>query len=117
MRPSLLPPRSVMLTWHAPFWPSISSAPRRTSAVVWSLKISRHPVDSLQNDPAVDSNTINNTTPSWPSYGDSMRHSIATMVLSGSLPEKMNAAAHAGFDAIELFENDLIQCDLSLAEI
>ncbi|WP_447791697.1 TIM barrel protein [Pseudomonas farris] len=46
-----------------------------------------------------------------------MRHSIATMVLSGSLPEKMKAAAHAGFDAIELFENDLIQCDLSLAEI
>lgn len=46
-----------------------------------------------------------------------MRHSIATMVLSGSLPEKMKAAAHAGFDAIELFENDLIQCDLSLADI
>ncbi|AZD30514.1 sugar phosphate isomerase/epimerase and 4-hydroxyphenylpyruvate domain-containing protein [Pseudomonas chlororaphis] len=46
-----------------------------------------------------------------------MRHSIATMVLSGSLPEKMTAAAEAGFDAIELFENDLIQCDLSLTEI
>lgn len=46
-----------------------------------------------------------------------MRHSIATMVLSGSLPEKMKAAAHAGFDAIELFENDLIQCELAVAQI
>lgn len=46
-----------------------------------------------------------------------MRHSIATMALAGSLQEKMRAAAEAGFDAIELFENDLIQCSLSATQI
>lgn len=37
--------------------------------------------------------------------------SIATVCLSGTLPEKLEAIAHAGFDAFELFENDLIQFD------
>jgi len=37
--------------------------------------------------------------------------SIATVCLSGSLPEKLEAIAHAGFDAVEIFENDLIQFD------
>jgi 4-hydroxyphenylpyruvate dioxygenase len=34
--------------------------------------------------------------------------SIATVCLSGTLPDKLEAAAAAGFDAIELFENDLM---------
>jgi 4-hydroxyphenylpyruvate dioxygenase len=34
--------------------------------------------------------------------------SIATVSLSGSLDEKLRAAASAGFDAVEVFENDLL---------
>ncbi len=37
-----------------------------------------------------------------------MKRSIATVSLSGTLPEKLEAAAAAGFDGIELFENDLL---------
>ena len=36
-----------------------------------------------------------------------MRTSIATVCLSGTLEEKMWAAASAGFDGIEVFEQDL----------
>ncbi|KAF1004127.1 MAG: hypothetical protein GAK36_00120 [Pseudomonas sp.] len=46
-----------------------------------------------------------------------MRHSIATMALAGSLRQKLEAAAAAGFDAIELFENDLIQCPQSSQQV
>jgi len=46
-----------------------------------------------------------------------MRHSIATMALSGALPEKLAAAAQAGFDAVEIFENDLLACRLTPREI
>ena len=38
-----------------------------------------------------------------------MRHSIATVSLSGMLREKLQAAAAAGFDGVEIFENDLLQ--------
>lgn len=38
-----------------------------------------------------------------------MKTAIATVTLSGSLPDKLQAAADAGFDAVEIFENDLIQ--------
>jgi 4-hydroxyphenylpyruvate dioxygenase len=37
-----------------------------------------------------------------------MRRSIATVSLSGTLREKLEAIAAAGFDGIELFENDFI---------
>jgi 4-hydroxyphenylpyruvate dioxygenase len=33
---------------------------------------------------------------------------IATVCLSGTLPEKLEAAAAAGFDAVEIFESDLL---------
>ncbi len=33
---------------------------------------------------------------------------IATVSLSGTLPEKLRAAAAAGFDGVEIFENDLL---------
>jgi 4-hydroxyphenylpyruvate dioxygenase len=36
------------------------------------------------------------------------KHSIATVSLSGSLDEKLCAIAGAGFDAVEIFENDLL---------
>ena len=34
--------------------------------------------------------------------------SIATVSLSGTLPEKLQAAAAVGFDGVEIFENDLL---------
>jgi 4-hydroxyphenylpyruvate dioxygenase len=37
-----------------------------------------------------------------------MRRSIATVCVSGTLDDKLTAAAAAGFDGIELFENDLV---------
>ncbi len=46
-----------------------------------------------------------------------MRKAIATVSLSGTLEEKLAAAAAAGFDAVELFEPDLIACPLRPAEI
>lgn len=36
------------------------------------------------------------------------RMSIATVCLSGTLEDRLDAAAAAGFDAVEIFENDLI---------
>ena len=37
-----------------------------------------------------------------------MRRSIATVSLSGNLREKLEAIAAARFDAVEIFENDLV---------
>src|SRR5262245_18614730 len=37
-----------------------------------------------------------------------MRTAIATVCLSGDLAEKLEAAAAAGFKAVEIFENDLL---------
>ena len=46
-----------------------------------------------------------------------MRHSIATVSLSGMLREKLQAAAAAGFDGVEIFENDLLQFPGSPREV
>ncbi len=46
-----------------------------------------------------------------------MRKSIATVSVSGTLPEKLQAIAAAGFDGFELFENDLVACPLSPEDI
>jgi len=40
-----------------------------------------------------------------------MRKSIATVCLSGTLEEKLAAAAQVGFDGVEIFENDLVASD------
>ncbi|WP_410615451.1 TIM barrel protein [Amycolatopsis sp. lyj-109] len=45
------------------------------------------------------------------------RTAIATVCLSGTLEDKLAAAAAAGFDGVELFENDLIVSPASPAEI
>ena len=37
-----------------------------------------------------------------------MKTSIATVSLSGTLGEKLEAIANAKFDAVEIFENDLV---------
>ncbi|GAA4318878.1 sugar phosphate isomerase/epimerase and 4-hydroxyphenylpyruvate domain-containing protein [Streptomyces venetus] len=46
-----------------------------------------------------------------------MRTSIATVSLSGSLTEKLTAAAGAGFDGVEIFENDLLASPLTPEEV
>ncbi|WSQ13419.1 sugar phosphate isomerase/epimerase and 4-hydroxyphenylpyruvate domain-containing protein [Streptomyces sp. NBC_01231] len=46
-----------------------------------------------------------------------MRTSIATVSLSGSLTEKLTAAARADFDGVEIFENDLLASPLTPEEI
>jgi 4-hydroxyphenylpyruvate dioxygenase len=46
-----------------------------------------------------------------------MLSSIATVSLSGTLEEKIDAVADAGFDGLEIFENDLVTSPLSPAEI
>jgi 4-hydroxyphenylpyruvate dioxygenase len=42
-----------------------------------------------------------------------MRHAIATVCLSGTLEDKLQAAAEAGFDGLEIFEPDLIGSPLA----
>ena len=46
-----------------------------------------------------------------------MRRSIATVSLSGMLREKLQAAAAARFDGVEIFENDLLQFPGSPREV
>jgi 4-hydroxyphenylpyruvate dioxygenase len=46
-----------------------------------------------------------------------MRRSLATVCLSGTLDEKLVAAAHANFDGVELFESDLVNSPLPPAEV
>jgi 4-hydroxyphenylpyruvate dioxygenase len=46
-----------------------------------------------------------------------MQSAIATVCLSGTLEEKVCAAAAAGFDAVEIFEADLIASRLSPADV
>ena len=46
-----------------------------------------------------------------------MLKSIATVSLSGTLPEKLEAAAAIGFDGVEIFENDLLSFEGSPKDI
>ncbi len=46
-----------------------------------------------------------------------VRTSIATVSLSGSLADKLAAVAAAGFDGVEIFENDLISSPLSPSDV
>ena len=46
-----------------------------------------------------------------------MRRSIATVSLSGTLREKLEAVAAARFDSVEIFENDLLFFDGSARSI
>ena len=48
---------------------------------------------------------------------DAMRTSIATVCMSGTLVEKLHAAAAAGFDGVEIFEPDLVSAPESPEEI
>ncbi|ARM15304.1 MULTISPECIES: bifunctional sugar phosphate isomerase/epimerase/4-hydroxyphenylpyruvate dioxygenase family protein [Rhizobium] len=46
-----------------------------------------------------------------------MKTSIATVSLSGDLSDKLEAIAKAGFDGVEIFENDLLSFDESPREV
>jgi len=46
-----------------------------------------------------------------------MTFGIATVSLSGTLEEKLRAAAAAGFDGVEIFENDIIASPLSPRDV
>ncbi|MGI9502713.1 MAG: sugar phosphate isomerase/epimerase family protein, partial [Geminicoccaceae bacterium] len=46
-----------------------------------------------------------------------MKTSIATVSISGDLPEKLAAIAEAGFDGIEIFEQDFIAYDGSPRDV
>lgn len=46
-----------------------------------------------------------------------MKTSIATVSISGDLRDKLQAIAAAGFDGVEIFENDLLTFDGSPAEV
>ncbi len=46
-----------------------------------------------------------------------MQQCIATVSLAGALPEKLEAIAAAGFDGLELFENDLLDYPGTAAEV
>jgi 4-hydroxyphenylpyruvate dioxygenase len=46
-----------------------------------------------------------------------MKTSIATVSVSGDLDDKLTAIAAAGFDAVEIFENDLLVFDRSPREV
>ena len=46
-----------------------------------------------------------------------MKTSIATVTLSGELPDKLEAIARAGFDGVEIFENDFLAFDGSPADV
>ena len=46
-----------------------------------------------------------------------MKSSIATVSVSGSLAEKLTSIAERGYDAAEIFENDLLSAPQSAAEV
>jgi 4-hydroxyphenylpyruvate dioxygenase len=46
-----------------------------------------------------------------------MKTSLATVSISGTLEQKLKAAAAAGFDAVEIFENDFTQYPGSAADV
>ena len=46
-----------------------------------------------------------------------MKTSIATVSINGTLKEKIQAIAKAGFDGVEIFENDFLTNNLSPKEV
>ncbi|MGA8197597.1 MAG: sugar phosphate isomerase/epimerase, partial [Acetobacteraceae bacterium] len=50
-------------------------------------------------------------------HAQPLRKSIATVALSGSLVDKLEAAATVGFDGVEIMESDLLTFDGSAADV
>lgn len=46
-----------------------------------------------------------------------MKRGISSLSFSGPLPDKIEAAAAAGYDGIEIFREDLVYCDATPAEV
>ena len=46
-----------------------------------------------------------------------VRRAIATVCLSGTLEDKLDAVGAAGFDGVEIFENDLVASSSTPAEV
>jgi len=55
------------------------------------------------------------STPRGHDHG--IRRAIATVCLSGMLEDKLDAVAGAGFDGVEIFENDLIASSSTPARV
>jgi 4-hydroxyphenylpyruvate dioxygenase len=52
-----------------------------------------------------------------PGHDHGIRRAIATVCLSGTLEDKLDASAAAAFDGVEIFENDLIASSSTPAEV
>ena len=63
------------------------------------------------------SGSVRSATAEHPSGAGRLRTALATVCISGTLEDKLAAAAAAGFDGIEVFEPDLVVSALSPAEI
>jgi 4-hydroxyphenylpyruvate dioxygenase len=61
--------------------------------------------------------TCRGTAPFIARKVEAMKTSIATVCLSGDLAEKLSAVQKAGFDGIEIFENDFLTFDASPSEV
>ena len=46
-----------------------------------------------------------------------MQTSIATVSISGTLESKLRAIAQAGFNGVEIFENDLLTSSISTRQV
>ena len=63
------------------------------------------------------SGSVRSATTEHPSEASGLRTALATVCISGTLEDKLAAAAAAGFDGVEIFEPDLVVSALSPAEI
>ena len=63
------------------------------------------------------SGSVRSATTEHPSEASGLRTALATVCISGTLEDKLDAAAAAGFDGVEIFEPDLVVSALSPAEI
>jgi 4-hydroxyphenylpyruvate dioxygenase len=57
------------------------------------------------------------TRPQAPARNAGLRTAVATVCLSGTLEDKLSAAAAAGFDGVEVFEPDFVASPWSAAEV
>jgi 4-hydroxyphenylpyruvate dioxygenase len=63
------------------------------------------------------SGSVRSATAEHPSEAGGLRTALATVCISGTLEDKLAAAAAAGFDGVEIFEPDLVVSALSPAQI
>ena len=86
---------------HAPYW-RMDTVPRR---IVPQLLAGGATEEDIRQDDGAEPGAAARSRRGPPM---TMRTSIATVCLSGTLTEKLHACAEAGFDGVEIFEPDLI---------